>query len=163
MIKVSHTRLIFLSGGIWLAIGLFLFFMGLNFLVESILKEHLITMNRPLLDSVAYYVGGRDTALLLLIFSGLLIGFVKGRFIFGKTVEKSVNRILSLPNPTSLGKIYPKQYYLLLGAMFLLGFLVKFAPLDIRGEIDLIIGFALLNGACLYFYRAFLNLSNSTN
>ncbi len=38
--------------------------------------------------------------------------------------------------------------------MFFLGFLVRFTTLDIRGGVDVIIGFALINGAILYFRQS---------
>lgn len=155
MFKVSHTVLIVLSGLIWLAIGCFLLPLGLNFIVGALLKENFATQSHPILTAMAPFVGGGESAALIWIALALAIGFFKGRFVFGKTVQRSVNRILSLPNPVHLSKIYPWQYYLLLSSMILLGFLVKFLPLDIRGGVDVIIGSALINGAMLYFRQAF--------
>lgn len=155
MFKVSHTVLIALSGLIWLAIGCFLLPMGLNFIVESLLQENYATQSHPVLTALAPFVGGGESAALMWIALALAIGFFKGRIVFGKTVQRSVNRILSLPNPVHLSKIYPWQYYLLLGSMVLLGVLVRFLPLDIRGGVDVIIGSALINGAMLYFRQAF--------
>ncbi|MBA2369645.1 MAG: hypothetical protein H0V82_11560 [Candidatus Protochlamydia sp.] len=155
MLKVSHTTLVVLSGLIWLAIGCFLLSLGLNFIFESILKENLVTLKRPVLDSLSSLLGNSEQGALALIAIALWIGFMKGRFIFAKTVQKSVERILTLPNPVSLFLIYPKKYYILLGSMVLLGVLVKFAPLDVRGGVDVIIGSALIQGAILYFKYAF--------
>ncbi len=154
MFKVSHASLLFLSGFVWLVVGCFLLPLGLNFVVESILRDNLITLRRPILDFLAPYVGGLDQAALIWIGCALLIGFFKGRFVFAKTVRRSVNRILSLPNPANLSQIYPMSYYLLLGSMVLLGYLVRFASLDIRGGVDVAIGAALINGAMLYFRQS---------
>ncbi len=129
--------------------------MGLNFIVGSILSENLHTMSRPILDFLAPYVGGLDEAALSLILLGLLIGFMKGRVVFSKTVGKTVARILTMPNPAPLTRIYTKGYYFLLGGMILLGFLVRFLPNDIRGFVDVAIGSALINGAMLYFRQAY--------
>lgn len=151
MLKASHTTLIVLSGLIWFAIGCFLLPLGLNFVVESILNENLITKHRPILDHLAPYIGGIDTAALIFIAFCLLVGYLKGRYVFSKTVQRGVERILMLPNPTSLANIYTKKYYLLLGSMVFLGVLVRLTTLDIRGGVDIIIGSALINGAILYF------------
>jgi hypothetical protein len=154
MFKASHSTLVFLSGFVWLAVGCFLLSLGLNFIVESILIENLTTIRHPILDFLSSYAGGMDQAALVWIVFALCVGFLKGRYVFAKSVQRSVNRIQTLPNPASLSKIYTLQYYLLLGSMFFLGFLVRFTTLDIRGGVDVIIGFALINGAVLYFRQS---------
>lgn len=155
MFKVSHAMLIFLSGFVWLAVGSFLLSLGLNFIVEALLKEN-VAQSHPILNFLAHYLGSLDTAALVWVIFALLIGFLKGRSVFSKSVNRSVNRILALPNPSSLSKIYTPSYYLLLGAMVLLGVLIRFAPLDIRGGVDVAVGYALINGAVLYFRQAWL-------
>lgn len=155
MVKLSHSALIALSGLIWLLIGFMLLSMGINFIVGSILNENLVTMSRPFLDAIAPYVGGREEAALTLVLLGLAIGFMKGRVVLSKTVARTVARILTMPNPAPLSKIYPKSYYFLLGGMVLLGFLVRFLTNDIRGFVDVAIGAALINGAMLYFRQAY--------
>lgn len=155
MLKVSHATLIFLSGFVWLAVGCLLLPLGLNFIVETLLKEN-SGQSHPVLNFLAPYMGGLESAAIAWIVITLLIGFLKGRRVFAKSVNRSVNRILSLPNPTSLSKMYTPSYYLLLGSMALLGVLVRFAPLDIRGGVDVAVGTALINGAILYFRQAWL-------
>ncbi|KIC71678.1 hypothetical protein DB44_DE00040 [Candidatus Protochlamydia amoebophila] len=155
MLKVTHTTMVVVSGLVWLIVGCVLLPLGLNFVVESILKENLVVINRPLLDPLMKWVGGADQAVLFLIAISLWIGFIKGRFVFAKTVQNSVNRILLLPNPVSIKQIYTTKYYLLLGSMIFLGFLMKYTPMDIRGAVDIIIGSALIQGGMLYFRKAF--------
>jgi hypothetical protein len=155
MFKASHTTLIVLSGLMWLIIGCFLLSLGLNFIVQSILKENLVLIYRPLLDNLAPYVGSLDVAALVLIGLGLFIGYFKGRYVLGKTVQKGVSRIITLPNPAPISQIYTKKYYILLASMVLIGFVVRFAPLDVRGLVDVAIGAALIKGAVLYFLNAF--------
>lgn len=154
MFKVSHPILIAISGLIWLAIGCFLLPLGLNFVIESILKENLLIMQRPVLDLLSPYLGGLELAALAWIAFCLFVGFFKARYVFSKTVQKGIERIQSLPNPVSVSQIYPKKYYILLGSMILIGVLVKYLPIDIRGGIDIIIGSALINGAMQYFKNA---------
>lgn len=155
MPKVSHFTLIFLSGLVWFAVGCFLLPLGLNFIVDCLLREN-AAQPHPVLNFLAPYTGGLDQAALLWIAFALLVGFLKGRRVFAKSVHRSVNRILALPNPASLGKIYSPAYYLLLGSMVLLGVLVRFTTQDIRGGVDVAIGSALINGAMLYFKQAWL-------
>lgn len=153
MLKASHTTLIVISGLVWFVVGCFLLPLGLNFVVESILREN-AHQNKPLLDIINSFVGSLDTSALIILFTALALGYVKGRFVFGKTVQKGVKRIISLPNPAPFSKIYTLKYYILLGSMVFIGFLVKYASLDIRGFIDVTIGSALIQGAILYFRSA---------
>lgn len=165
MFKVSHSTLIFVSGLVWLIVGCFLLILGLNFIVGSLLQEN-AALPHPVLNFLAPYVGGFEQAVPVWIAIALFIGFLKGRRVFSKSVQRSVNRILTLPNPTSLSKIYTPAYYLLLGSMVLLGVLVRFTTQDIRGGIDVAIGSALINGAVLYFRQAWIvrrQSSSATN
>lgn len=155
MFRVSHFTLIFLSGLVWMVVGCFLLPLGLNFIVETLLLEN-ANIPRPVLNFLAPYAGGLDQAALVLISFALLIGFLKGRRIFTRSVQRSVDRILALPNPTSLSKIYTPSYYILLGSMIALGVLIRFTTLDIRGAVDVAIGTALINGAMCYFRYAWL-------
>jgi len=155
MFKVSHSTLIFLSGFIWLAIGCFLLPLGLNFVVAALLDENQ-AQPHPILNFLASYVGSIDSAALVWIVLALFIGFLKGRKVFAKGVKRSVGRILTLPSPISLSKIYPPSYYLLLGSMVVLGILMRYITEDLRGGIDIAVGFALINGAILFFREAWL-------
>lgn len=155
MLKLKHSTLIVISGIIWLAIGCMLLSLGLNFIVTSILKDNLILMKRPVIDFLGAFFGGPDQGALLLIAIGLLVGFAKGKFVFTKTVNRTVSRILTLPNPAPITQIYAKGYYILLALMFFLGYIVRFFPLDIRGGVDVVIGSALINGSLLYFKQAY--------
>jgi len=145
--------MIFLSGLVWLAVGCWLLPLGLNFVVSTLLDKN-VNMSRPVLDGLAPYFRGVESAAMIWIAICLMIGCLKGRFIFAKTVNRGVQRISKLPNPAPLSQIYPLSYYILLGSMVFLGFLVRYAPLDVRGGVDVIIGTALINGAMLYFRQA---------
>jgi hypothetical protein len=153
MFKVSHAALIFISGLVWLVVGSVLLPLGLNFIVGALLIEN-SHLPHPVLDFFAPYAGGLESAGLIWITIALLIGFLKGRRIFSKSVTRSVNYISTLPNPAPISKIYTPAYYLLLAAMILLGFVVKYFPLDVRGGVDVAVGCALINGAMLYFRQA---------
>lgn len=155
MFKVSHSILIFLSGLLWLIVGCFLLPLGLNFVVSAILKENAL-ISHPILSFIAPYVGGLEQAALVWISIALLLGVLKGRTVFAKSVRRGVDRILSFPNPTQLKNIYSPSYYLLLGAMILIGVLMRYTPVDVRGGVDIAVGSALINGSLLYFRQAWL-------
>ena len=155
MFKFSHTTLIVLSGLVWLAVGSFLLPLGLNFVVESILRENLATQSHPVLDLLGFLVGGPDQAALVTIALALVIGYTKGHYILSKTVYKGVNRITEMPDPAHIKDIYTKKYYILLASMMFLGFIFRFASFDVRGFVDITIGSALIHGAILYFRLAY--------
>lgn len=152
--KASHRTLVMMSGLIWLAIGFYLLPLGVNFIVETLLKEN-AHRSYPLLHSISPYVGGMEVGALIIVGVGMVIGFFKGRFMLAKAVKRGVDHILTLPNPASLSQVYTKKYYILLGVMVCLGMLAKLTPTDVRGAVDVIIGSALVNGAVLYFLKAY--------
>lgn len=161
MFKANHVSLAIISGVVWLVVGTFLLILGINFLVSSILHDNYVNYSHPLIDGVKFISGGIEPAILILAACCLLIGYLKARVIFSKTVRKSIAHIQSLPNPSSIHKIYTFRYLLLLGCMGFLGYIVRFAPLDVRGAIDIAVGAALMNGAFIYFRQA-LHLKTQT-
>jgi hypothetical protein len=150
--RIRHVPLIIFSGLVWFAIGLFLLFKGLNFLVLAMKGEGETLWMGPL----GAILGGKEQSSLFFISAALLIGFIKGRFVLVKSVKRIVARILSLPNPAPLIAVYTKGYFLLIGGMMGLGFMLKWVglPLDVRGTLDVAIGSALMHGALLYFRNA---------
>lgn len=130
---VKKMLLIVGSGAIWLGVGILLMAKGLPLIVHN----HLKTQNTGL----------------LLISIGLLVGFIKGRWVLSKTVERVVRRIIMLPPGFSYKDVYGRRYLALLASMIMLGLLLKWLPIpvDVRGTVDIVIGSALINGAFLYF------------
>lgn len=153
-----HRFAIILSGLIWMGVGIFLLHKGLHYLVAAgqAIFNH-THQGFSLIIFLASIVGGLEKGAMTLLCFGLILGFVKGRFVLKKSVHRIVMRIRSLPSPFPVRKLYPKAYYFLLFSMMMLGFLFKFLPLplDVKGFIDFTIGIALINGAMLYFRAAF--------
>jgi hypothetical protein len=141
MLQLNHRMLALLSGAVWMAVGCFLLPLGLKLLVVS--------PQGPLLNSL----GGGEQVALLLVALGLCIGYMKGRYVLGKTAAKGIEHIKSLPNPSSIAKIYGPKYLILLGGMVALGISIKYfgVPNDIRGLVDVAVGTALIQGAAVYF------------
>ena len=145
--NMKHRGWVLLSGVIWFAIGAMLLYKGLRFISLGILQPTSIC------KSLSSVLGSAQRAGTILVAFGLLIGFFKGRFVLSKTVRRVVARILSLPLPIRPSQVYHPAYYLLIGAMLMLGLLFRYLPIpiDLRGMIDVAIGSALVNGALLYF------------
>jgi hypothetical protein len=160
MIKFSHRTLILLSGGLWVAVGLYLLPLGIRFLVES---SRLGGGHLYLLNALSSLGAKEETGALILVAIGLAIGYGKSRAVFSKVVNRGVDHIRSLPKEASLSAVYTKKYLVLLGVMVLLGVVMRWFPLDIRGLVDVIVGSALINGAVLYFRKAFEPLPQKEN
>lgn len=147
--------MIFLAGFVWLLIGIFLLSLGIYFIMETIRNPALsfIPGKFSLSHFVARFVKDSTQAVIIIITFSLLIGYIKGKMVLGKSVNRQIKRIESLPNPAKIKYLYSKGYYLLIGCMMVLGMLLRFFPitLDTRGAIDIAIGSALINGAMLYF------------
>lgn len=155
--RLSHPVCILMSGIIWLAVGIMLLTKGLNHVVQAAHPEH-FGIKAWLIPSLTSIAGGREQAALLVIATGLLIGFIKGRWVLVKSVQRTVTHILSQPAPLKLSQVYAKSYYYLIFSMMGLGFLLKVLPIaaDFKGLIDVAIGSALMNGALLYFRCALI-------
>lgn len=152
--RFRHVPVIVFSGFVWFGMGLFLMTKGLGFIVTT---AHIPEIGASsLLKQVASLMGGFEQGALLLIAISLLIGFMKGKFVLSKSVERVVTRILSMPSPIPFTKIYAPQYYILILSMVALGISLRWLPipLDIRGCVDVAIGSALMNGSLLYFRHA---------
>jgi hypothetical protein len=147
---MKHQTWIRLSGLIWLFAGCSLMYKGLAFLAEAAFDSH------SLCSKMQNTFGTSQKAATALMALGLMIGFLKGRFVLSKTVQRMVFRIQELPLPIRFKLVYPRSYWLLIGCMMGLGILLKYLPIpvDIRGTIDIAIGSALINGALLYFKAA---------
>jgi hypothetical protein len=153
--RLSKTTWIAISGMIWFVVGVGLLTLGINFIVFKAQME--VHETTSLIAKIAPMAGGREKAALALIAMGLIIGFIKGRYVLVKTVRRVVERILTLPSPVKMSQIYSRGYLMLISGMILLGLSMKWLglPTEIRGLIDVAIGSALMNGAVAYFRIAF--------
>lgn len=153
--QLSKTAWIVISGLIWFVVGVGLLTLGLNFIVFKAQID--VSDTSSLIAKLSPLTGGREQAALALIIFGLIIGFIKGRFVLGKTVRRVSERIVLLPQPVRFAQVYSKGYLMLIGGMILLGMSMKWLglPAEVRGTIDVAIGSALMNGAMAYFRVAF--------
>lgn len=160
MLKLSHSAMTFISGAVWLAIGIFLLQLGLNLLFVQLFDLRSTT---PLLNLLRGLLNHQEAAVLIAAIA-LYIGFLKGKHVLTKAANRGIERTLTLPNPAPIHQIYSRQYYLLIGIMVLLGISIKFLglPNDIRGAIDIAIGSALINGS-IHYFRVGFKLRNTAS
>ncbi len=149
--KLSHFKVILFSGLVWFGIGIYLLSLGMHFIVDT--ATGAVNSTSPLIGAFSLIAGSREQASILLIVIGLLIGYLKGRYVLSKTVQRVVQRIILLPLPMKLSKVYGVRYLALIVVMVLLGMSLKWfkLPLDMRGLVDVAIGSGLMNGALAYF------------
>jgi hypothetical protein len=143
---MKHRGWIALSGFLWFFIGTSLLYKGLQLITQAAFSPDSLCSKWQLFGSP------QQTATCF-IAVGLLVGFIKGRFVLAKTVRRVVSRISTLPLPIRLQDAYSRSYWILIASMVALGMSFRFLPIpiDIRGTIDIAIGSALINGAMLYF------------
>ena len=125
---VKRKTVALISGALWMVIGVRLLYIGLHRVEE-----------------VAF------------IGLGLLVGYLKGRFVLRKGARRVMNRLRTQEEPIDLRTMYHPGYWVLLLGMGCLGMLLKFVPgipLEIRGVISVAVGAALLQGSTTYFREA---------
>lgn len=149
MLKLSHASMTFISGALWMIIGISLLQLGLKLLLDPSLSNGslpLLGLFRGIIDL--------NSAAIALVTLALYLGFLKGKYVLSKSANRTINHIRSLPNPAPLHQIYTRSYLLLLGLMVCLGISIKYLgiPNDIRGMVDVAVGAALINGA-VHFLR----------
>ncbi len=154
--KIRQSTAIVFSGLLWMVVGISLLFKGF-----SLLLHHPVGEVGLVIPSLVAQLGQVEQVSLGLISVGLMIGFIKGRWVLAKTAKCVTQRILSLPNLCPISSIYSRSYLIMLSSMILLGVSMKWLaiPYDVKGVIDIAIGSALTNGAALYF-RHFAEAKN---
>jgi len=147
---MKHRAYIALSGFLWFFSGGFLLYKGLHLINDATFRAD------SLCSKWQTVFGSPQQAATIFIGIGLLLGFIKGRFVLSKTVRRVVSRIASFPGPIRFSDAYSRSYWILIASMIALGMSFRFLPIpmDMRGIVDVAIGSALVNGAMLFFRAA---------
>src|SRR5438105_772119 len=111
---MKHRGWIFVSGLIWLCIGVFLLSKGMKYTSE-----------------ISWMI------------AGLVLGLLKSYFVLSKTARRVAKRIQSLPLPIRIKDVYGPSYFILVGLMVSLGFVLRYFPDNLHGMIDIAAGVAL--------------------
>jgi len=105
---LSKSQLYAMAGTIWGLVGLFLIYRGMG-LYELAVQTQQATQQGIIISLIA----------------GLIIGGAKGKFVLSKTAKRNKLRIEKLEGPLKFHHVYAKSFYLFIGAMMLLGFLLR--------------------------------------
>lgn len=124
LIYMLHRHWIIISGTLWVIIGALL------------LKKGFFYTQDPFWVVPAF-----------------ILGALKAKFIFSKTVDKFIQRILKHKPPIHIKHVYPLPYLFLILFMMGLGFLLKFTPNTIHGFVDIAVGAALILGGINFFKK----------
>ena len=156
--RLSARTAILFSGALWLVIGILLLSKGMKYLVVAG-NAHLngTLQGFSLLKEINRFIDNPERSAFILVAVALALGFVKGRTVMRKAMNRVVARIHSFPKKIPISALYTKGYLFLIAGMAMLGISFKFLPLpiDVKGFIDFTIGTALINGAMLYLRASF--------
>ncbi len=146
MFQWNALKVLVMSGVVWFGVGIALLTAGMKWILGSMAYPSLWMKRLSLL------AGGQEEGAFFLIIIGLLIGFIKGRWVLSKTVQRVVRKVEALEAPFAISSVYGKGYFFLIAGMMGLGMSLRWfqVPLDIRGFVDVAVGSALMNGALLY-------------
>ncbi|GAB5410926.1 MAG: hypothetical protein ChlgKO_00400 [Chlamydiales bacterium] len=152
--EVEKKNAIKLCSLIWFGTGVFLMWKGLHLL------SSLENTKAPLLRFAAKYSSSFDQAVLLLIATALILGFLKGRVALRDVVNRTISR---MQEKVALKNLFALRDLCLNAFMVVLGLLIRFLPItnDVRGFIDVVIGSGLMNGAMLFVRKLIYDKADS--
>ncbi len=158
----SRRGLGWISGLIWLALGVFLLWRGVSLVVGACEVES--DGFHPFVDALSLALGSVQKVALLLMSLGLILGYFKGRFVLTRTAERTIARINSLPKRARISQVYGRGSILLMVLMMGMGMTLRAlgAPEELRGFILVAVGCALLYGSTTIF-RAIPNIICDTS
>jgi hypothetical protein len=102
--KIKQGFAIVLSGMIWMGVGVMLLIKGFSLLLHPVAGKSSLLL--PYFDAFSV---SREQASLVLVASGLVLGFLKGRLVLAKSASRVLKRITSLPNPLPITKMYGRS------------------------------------------------------
>lgn len=169
MLKLSRRWVLILSGIGMLATGAMLLRKGLIYLSSTLtlltssipqpVSAPLLKWMWPSLNRVFGLSSTTQAAFILLFVLSLILGTAKGVMVMKKVVQRSEAHIEARGGSVPLYALFPVKSLGIIGIMMGLGMSLNYfsIPLDIRGFIDMTIGFALIRGGSYYFRAAILS------
>ena len=156
---MSKRAVFFLYFSIWFLVGGMLLYKGVEYLMESVALQLIARDEQPLLGFFTHLLGSPYYALMQMLFASLAIGYVKGFLALKRSTERLIRVVQPYGEKIPLAAAFPWWYVAVMVVMMGLGMAMKFAPLysDVRGMIDVAVGFALLSGST-FFLRAIASL-----
>ncbi len=91
----------------------------------------------------------------LLLLCAFLVGLAKSLVVLDRLVQKNVKRLDTYSGKVFIGCVFPARTWCIIGAMILLGRLLRYSSLatEIQGFITLAVAVGLLMASRLYWYR----------
>jgi hypothetical protein len=105
---LNKNNLLSIAGGFWGIMGLFLIYRSFD-LYQLAMIEQSATLK----------------AVTISVLCGLIIGGIKGKFVFSKTARKNKTRIEGLEAPHKPHHAFGNKFYILVPGMILLGYLLR--------------------------------------
>jgi uncharacterized membrane protein len=105
---MSRKELLAIAGGIWVLVGIFLIYRGINLFQLASNEQH-ASQNAIMISSIV----------------GLIIGGIKGKFVLAKTARKNIARIDGLSGPLKIHHVFSTPFYGFILGMILLGVLLR--------------------------------------
>lgn len=169
MLKLSRGWVLSLSGLFMLGTGAMLLRKGLIYLSTTLtlltssvpqpVSAPLLKWLWPHLNTAFGLASTAQAAFILLFVLSLVLGTAKGLMVMRKVVKRSEAHIEARGGSVPLYALFPVQSLGIIAVMMGLGMSLNYLgiPLDIRGFIDMTIGFALIRGGSYYFRAAILS------
>lgn len=139
MHSLSKSNLIYIAGGLWAIIGVFLITRGINMYQIAVDEQNSTQM-----------------AVMVSVAIGMIVGFFKGLFVLSKSARRNKSRIQNLEAPLKIHQIFSKPFYGLIAGMMLLGVLLRNMNGYLGGYIVVAaiycgVGIALIVGSRIYW------------
>lgn len=133
--KFSYVSALIFSGIVWFVIGVNLCLKGYQYAIHV---------------TEAFYEP------LWMILTGIVLGYMKGRFALSKAINRFIRHMVQYEEPLRISEIFSLRYIAIIGVMMTLGILMKVSsiPMQIKAVIDFTVGSALFYGSIRYFKKA---------
>ena len=127
---VDRTILVLIAGMVWVAVGIVLSWLA-----------------------IIWWTHYKGSFLFIFIFLGLLLGVVKGYFVFSRIVRKNISRIAGMRRPGFVLAFIPARTYLLIACMMAAGITLRHStlPKQYLAILYLAVGLAMIFSGFLYF------------
>ena len=138
MFKVKKIVLVFITGVIWIIVGLMLINRALSWLPNFTVTQAIIS-----------------------VIAGFILAFVKTKFIFIKATHENIHRIMNMKNnKVSVLAFHSLKFYILIVLMIGFGTLLRnleFIPKYSIFPIYLGVGIAMIYASVIYYIYFFRN------
>lgn len=151
-VKFSYVGALVFFGILWLMVGIGLSLKGYQYGLLAIGADDLTSLIALPQDTLRK----TEQSLMMMLSIGLMVGYLKGRFIMTRSVQRFMRGIVQLDEPLTIRDILTTKYLILIGCMMILGIILRYLPIpfSIKATVDFAVGVALLYGSFYTFQQA---------